>query len=372
VAAKRDYYEILGVSRDASDGDIKRAFRRLARELHPDVNPDPAAAAGFREAAEAYEVLSDANTRARYDRFGHAGIAGQQFHTEQFMDFSSLTDLLGAFFGDDLFAGMGQRGPARGGHASAAVELTLAEVATGATRTVDVDLVVTCDTCQGSGARAGTTPRTCPECSGAGRVQHVVRTAFGQMVQTGACAACGGTGRRIDDPCPDCKGHGRRQGRFAVEVRVPAGIMDGQTLRLPGRGHAGEPGGEPGDLYVNVTVAEDPRFQRDGADLVSVLELPFTQAAMGAHLTVPTLEGDHEVTIAPGVQPGEVVTLRGRGLPSLRGRGRGDLRVVVNVLVPRHLNDAQRRLLADFERSVDETTYARDEGFFSRLRAALR
>ena len=371
--AERDYYEVLGVARDAPDGEIKRAFRRLARELHPDVNPDPGAADGFREAAEAYEVLSDPDSRARYDRFGHAGMAGREFHTDRFMDFSSLSDLLGAFFGDDLFAGMGgRRGPARGADAAAAVELTLGEVATGVTRAVQVELVRNCKRCDGSGAEPGSSPVRCPACDGEGRVQHIAQTAFGQLLQTAVCAACRGTGARIDDPCRDCRGRGRLGQDVSVDVQVPAGIMDGQRLRLPGRGHAGEPGGPAGDLYVGVAVAADPRFQRDGADLVSVLELPFTQAALGAKVTVDTLDGGHELTVDAGVQPGEVIVLRGRGLPVLGGRGRGDLRVVVNVLVPRRLNDAQRALLDEFERSVDEHTYTRDDGFFSRLRSALR
>lgn len=370
--AKRDYYELLGVSRDASEADIKRAFRKLARELHPDVNPDPQASASFREVAEAYEVLSDADTRARYDRFGHAGLSGQQFHTEQFMDFSALSDLLGAFFGDDLFGAATRRGPARGADAAVAIELTLAEVATGAARTIEVELVAGCERCSGSGAEPGTTPQRCPACGGEGRVQHVARTAFGQLLQTVACAACRGTGVRIEKPCRDCRGRGRRGQAAEVEVQVPAGIMDGQRLRLNGRGHAGEPGGPPGDLYVAVSVAEDARFQRDGADLVSVLELPFTQAAMGAPVTIETLEGPHPLEVDAGVQPGEVLVVRGRGLPVLGGRGRGDLRVVVNVLVPRRLSDRQRELLGEFERSVDDSTYARDDGFFSRLRAALR
>jgi molecular chaperone DnaJ len=370
VAAKRDYYEVLGVARDASDGDVKKAFRKLARELHPDVNPDPEAAARFRECSEAYEALSNPETRARYDRFGHAGMAGTQFHPEQFMDFSSLSDLLGAFFGDDLFGSV--RRPSRGADASAAVELTLAEAAFGVTREIDVDIVSVCDRCLGSGAEPGTTPTTCPACQGAGHVQHVSQTAFGQFVQTTPCAACRGRGVRIDSPCTACRGHGRRRGTEPVEVQIPAGIMSGQRLRLAGRGHAGEAGAARGDLYVGVTVAEDSRFQREGNDVVSVLDLPFTRAAIGTTVTVETLEGPHEVEVHPGTQPGEMLVLRGKGIPVLGGRGRGDHRVVVNVLVPRKLSDEQRSLLDRFETTVDDATYAADDGFFGRLRAAFR
>jgi molecular chaperone DnaJ len=371
VATKRDYYEVLGVGRDASEGDIKKAFRRLARELHPDVNPDdPAAAERFREASEAYEALSSADTRARYDRYGHAGMAGTQFHPEQFMDFSNLSDLLGAFFGDDLFGGV--RRPSRGGDAAAAVELTLVEAAFGVTREVDVELIAVCDRCNGNGAEPGTTVNTCPTCGGSGHVQQVSNTAFGQFVQTSTCPACRGRGARIDSPCTACRGRGRRSTRESVEVQIPGGIMSGQRLRLAGRGHAGEAGATRGDLYVGVTVAEDPRFRREGNDIVSVLDVPFTRAAMGTTVSVETLEGSEELELRPGTQPGDVMLLRGKGVPVLGGRGRGDHRVVVNVLLPRKLTAEQRSMLESFEAAVDETTYAADDGFFHRLRTAFR
>ncbi|HEX3328663.1 MAG TPA: molecular chaperone DnaJ [Gaiellales bacterium] len=371
MATKRDYYDVLGVDRDASEADVKKAFRRLARDLHPDVNPgDPDAAEGFREASEAYEALSNPDTRARYDRFGHAGVAGTQFHPEQFMDFSNLSDLLGAFFGDDLFGGA--RRPARGGDAVAAVDLTLVEAAFGVTREVDVDIISPCDRCEGSGAEPGTMPQTCPSCGGSGHVQHVSNTAFGQFVQTAPCAACRGRGVKIDTPCTACRGRGRRRAHESVEVQIPAGIMSGQRLRMPGRGHTGENGAARGDLYVNVTVAADERFEREGNDIVSVLDIPFTRAAFGTTTPIETLEGRHELEIRPGTQPGEVLVLRGKGIPVLGGRGRGDHRVVVNVLVPRKLSEEQRTLLDRFEATVDDTTYAADDGFFHRLRTAFR
>jgi molecular chaperone DnaJ len=370
--AKRDYYEVLGVSQDASDADIKKSFRRLARELHPDVNPDPAAGEAFREAAEAYEVLSDADTRSRYDRFGHAGVSQSQLHTEQFMDFSSLTDLLGAFFGDDMFGGMSGGGRRRGSDAQVETRISLADAVTGVTQTLDVDLVAACDVCDGVGAEPGTSVTTCPTCGGAGRVQHVAQTAFGQFVQTAACAACGGRGQKIEHPCTTCRGRGVRKVTSHIEVQIPAGIADGQRMRLNDRGHVDEAGVTPGDLYVHVGVAPDPRFERDGNDLVSVLEVPFSQAALGATVTVETIDGPEPVEIRPGVQANEILMLKGKGIPVLGGRGRGDHRVVVNVLVPRHLNEQQRELLKQFESTVDETTYASDNGFFGRLRAAFR
>ena len=368
--AKADYYETLGVPRDAGDADIKRAFRRLARELHPDVNPSPEAGEAFRDAAEAYEVLSDPQTRARYDRFGHEGIAGTQFHTEQFMDFSALSDILGAFFGDDVFGG--RRRQARGRDAAATVELTLAEAAFGVDRTVAVELIDECERCSGTGAEPPSAPVECPTCGGSGQIQHVAQTAFGQFVQTASCAACGGRGVRIEHPCADCRGRGLKAVPRDIDVQIPAGIAEGQRLRLVGRGHHGGPGTQPGDLYVGVAVAEDARFHRDGDDLVSMLDVPFSQAALGAEVTVETLDGPERVEIRPGCQPGEEIVLHGKGIGILNGRGRGDHRVVVNVLVPRRLTEQQRELLRRFEESVDDGTYAGDDGFFGRLRAAFR
>jgi molecular chaperone DnaJ len=369
--AKRDYYEVLGVDRGADDASVKKAFRKLARELHPDVNPDPQAAERFREAAEAYEVLSDDQTRARYDRFGHAGVDGASLHTDQFMDFGSLSDLLGAFFGDDLFGGGGRRRPQRGGDLAVTVDLEFAEAAFGVTRNIDVEVIGTCDVCQGSGAEPGTEPERCETCGGQGRVQRVQQTALGQFVQTGACPTCGGRGVTVSDPCRVCRGRGRTPTRQTVEVQIPAGIADGQRLQLRGRGHQGEPGAPAGDLYVAVRVAADPRFQRDGNDIVAVLDLPFTQAALGTTVSVETLDGPHELELKPGTQPGDVITLRGKGVPVLNGRGRGSHRVLVNVLMPSRLTDQQRRLLAEFEATAGEDTYRADESFMSRIRSAF-
>ena len=371
VATKRDYYEVLGVPRDAGDADIKKAFRSLARELHPDVNPDPAASERFKECAEAYEVLSDSQRRARYDRFGHAGVDGASLHTEQFMDFGSLSDLLGAFFGDDLFGGAMRGRAARGGDVAAAVSLEFTEAAFGVTREVGVDVVGVCDACEGTGAEPGTTPERCETCGGQGRVQRVQQTALGQFIQTGACPTCGGRGVVIESPCRQCRGRGLRQASEKVEVTIPAGIMDGQRLQLRGRGHLADPAGARGDLYVAVRVKPDARFERDGNDIVSVLSLPFTKVALGTTETVETLDGEQQVELRPGTQPGDVLVLRGKGVPVLNGRGRGDHRVHVNVMLPQRLTDEQRRLLAEFEGSVGDDTYRLDESFLGRIKSAF-
>ena len=370
MAAKRDYYEVLGVERGADEAEVKKAFRKLARELHPDVNPgDPQAVERFREVAEAYEVLSDADTRARYDRFGHAGVDGSSLHTDQFMDFGSLSDLLGAFFGDDLFGGA--RAQRRGGDVAANVTLEFAEAAFGVERRLDIKVIGDCDRCGGSGAEPGSESYTCDTCGGQGRVQRVQQTALGQFVQTGACPTCGGRGIVIETPCSSCRGRGLQQVVETVEVQIPAGIMDGQRLQLRGRGNQGQPGGPRGDLYVGVRVRPHPSFQRDGNDIVTVLNLPFTRAALGTNVTVDTLDGEQEVELRAGTQPGDVLLLRGKGVPVLNGRGRGDHRVLVNVMLPQRLTDDQRRLLAEFEAAVAEDTYKPDESFLGRIRSAF-
>jgi molecular chaperone DnaJ len=371
ATTERDYYEVLGVGRTAEQSEIKRAFRRLARELHPDVSDAADAEERFREVVEAYEVLSKSETRELYDRFGHAGLRSGGFRPTTF-DFGSLADIFSAFFGDDVF-GVGTRPRrARGGDIAAQVELDLEEAAEGVMRAVPFQVAALCETCAGDGVAPGTSPVTCTQCGGTGRLQQITRTAFGEFVRSQACPRCAGAGRIVEHPCPECDGTGRTVETRELDVEIPPGIHDGQRIRLSGAGHAGELGGQAGDLYVLVRIRPHPHFVREGDDVFSTVDLTMTQAALGARVTVPTLAGDVELEFPPGTQPGELRVLKGRGMPVLQGFGTGDHRVLVNVAVPRNLNDEQRRLLEDFEQSADARTYRADEGFFEKLKSAFR
>jgi molecular chaperone DnaJ len=373
----RDLYEVLGVGRDADQNEIKKAFRSRARELHPDVNNhDPEAEEKFKEAAEAYEVLSDAERRSVYDRYGHEGLRSSGF-SPHFEGFGSFADIFDAFFGGDPFGGGFGRsagGAVQGGDVAVAVEVSLEDAASGTTVDVEYDVVDVCERCHGNGAEPGTPIETCPRCGGTGQLQSVSRTAFGQLVRSQVCDLCGGEGKIAQTPCTECGGRGRKAVRRSLSVDVPAGIADEQRIRLTGRGHAGERGGPPGDLYVLVRVAPDDRFVRDGNDLVTVVDLPATAAALGTIITVPTLDGEEEIHIEPGTQPATVVTLKGKGMPSLRRGRRGDQKVVVNVVVPRNLSDEQRDMLERFAGTLGEHNLAKPdehESLFSRVKRAL-
>jgi molecular chaperone DnaJ len=366
-AVKRDYYEVLGVPRDASDADVKKAFRQLARTLHPDVSSEPGAEERFRECAEAYEVLSDPDSRARYDRFGHAGVSGQQLHTDQFMDLN-LNDLFGALFGRDVFT---SGGPMAGPDAETETEITLEEAAFGVKAELDLELVAPCERCGASGAEPPTQPSRCETCGGAGQVQQISRSIFGQIVRTGTCPECAGRGVVVDHPCVECRGRGRLPRRRSLTVAVPAGIEDGQQIRVTGSGHAGETGARPGDLYVRVHVAPDPRFERHGLDLVSTVDLTLSEAVLGCEKTVPTLDGDASLEFKAGTQPGDVRVLRGKGMPSLRGGGRGVQRVLVNVRIPRDLRKSQRELIERFAESEHDGNYREGGGLRDAIRRAF-
>jgi molecular chaperone DnaJ len=377
---KRDYYDVLGIARDADDAEIKKAFRRLARELHPDVNKDdPEAEVKFKEAAEAYEVLSDSDRRATYDRYGHEGLRSGGY-SPNFEGFGSMSDLFEALFGGSGLGGAfggfggfggGRAGPAQGGDIQVGAEITLAEAAHGTPVELSYDAVVTCEHCRGNGAEPGTPIETCPKCQGSGQLRTVARTLIGQVMSTTTCDQCGGDGKIAADPCHVCRGRGRRPESQSVSVDVPAGIADGQRIRVSARGHAGERGGPPGDLYVLIRVKEDARFVRDGDDLVTAVDISGPQAALGATVEVATIDGPEELEIPAGTQPSETLTLRGRGMPSLRGRREGDLRVLVNVVTPRNLSHAQRELLERFSATLTEENLKSDEGVFAKLRRAF-
>ena len=373
-ATPRDPYEVLGVPRRADDAEIKKAFRTLARELHPDVNTaDPQAEEKFKQAAEAYEILSDPERRATYDRFGHEGLRSGGYQPN-FDQFGSLGDLFDAFFGGaggGIFGG-GARGPAPGADVGSELELDLMQAATGGAFAVSYEAVDRCEHCHGNGAEPGTPIETCESCGGAGRRQAVTRTPFGQVMRTVVCDECGGDGRVATKPCPDCRGRGRVVAQRTVTIDVPAGIADGQRVRIGGRGHVGEPGAGTGDLYVLIRVRDDERFVREGDDLITLLDVPAPLAALGASLEVPTLNGPATVEIASGTQPGEVITLRGQGMPRLQRHGHGDLRVVVNVQIPRRLSDEQRALLEQFSATISEENLRAEESMFARLRRTLR
>jgi molecular chaperone DnaJ len=370
-----DYYALLGVSRDASPDEIKRAYRQLARELHPDVNPDPESVDRFKEVTAAYEVLSDPEKRQMYDLGGDPLRAGGGGFGAPF-DFGDLMD---AFFG-----GGQRRGPRprmrRGQDALIRLQVDLAETMTGATREVQVDTAVCCEACQGAGTAPDTQPATCPMCKGNGEIQNVQRSFLGQVMTARPCPQCQGFGTTIPHPCVECAGDGRVRTRTTIGVRIPPGVDTGTRIQLAGQGEVGPGGGEPGDLFVEIVQTEHPVFERRGDDLVCTVEVPMTAAALGTGIELETLDGVEQVEVRPGTQPGAVITLRARGVPHLRGSGRGDLHIQLDVRTPMRLDAEQEGLLRSLARARGEegvtlraTEQVADEtgGFFSRLRGAF-
>jgi molecular chaperone DnaJ len=375
----RDYYAILGVARNASAEQIKKAYRQLARELHPDVNPSPQAQERFKDVTAAYEVLSDPAKREIVDLGGDplapagAGGAGGPF--------AGFADIMDAFFGAATGMGTRQRSRIRpGADALVRIELDLADAAFGSSREITLDTAVLCPTCQGAGTAAGTHPETCQTCHGRGEIQSTQRSFLGQLVTARTCPECGGVGTRIRTPCGDCAGEGRVRSRRTITVKVPAGVEDGMRLRLSGEGEVGPGGGPPGDLYVEIRELPHPVFTRDGDDLHCRVTLPMTAAALGTSVTLDTLDGAETVEVKPGTQAGTVVTLRGRGVPHLsRSVGRGDLHVHVEVETPTRLDADQERLLRELARLRSEEhpafsvgNVSGNGGLFSRIRDAFK
>jgi molecular chaperone DnaJ len=370
-----DYYAVLGVRRDASQDEIKKAFRRLARELHPDVNPDPAAQDRFKEVTTAYEVLSDPEKRRIVDLGGDPLSQGAGSAGNPFAGFGGFGDVFEAFFGGGpMGGGRNRRSRVRpGADALLQLSLTLEEAAFGVRRELNVETAVVCTTCTGTGCAPGTSPRTCATCGGAGEIQSVQRSFLGQVMTTRACTACGGTGEQIPSPCPECGGEGRVRARRTITVDVPAGIEDGMRIRLSAQGEVGPGGGPAGDLYVEVSELPHDTFTRDGADLHCTITVPMSAAALGTDLVLTTLDGEEKLDIRPGTQSGAVLTLRGRGVPRLRSTARGDLHVHVEVRTPTRLDTEQERLLREFAtlRNEEVAVGTKGNGLFGKMRDAF-
>jgi len=368
-----DFYEVLGVGRDANDDEIKRAYRRLAREYHPDVSDDPQAEQRFKEISAAYQTLSDPARRRQYDMFGSGQLGADQF------PFGDLTDIFDAVFGGfGGFGGFGRRRPAeprtrarQGEDLFARVSLTFEESVFGTERVVDVDTLDRCARCQGNGCEPGTHPTRCSRCGGSGQVQDVARSVFGTVMTARTCGVCDGSGREIGSPCTECRGEGRVPVRQKVTVEVPAGVTGGAELRVQGVGAAGRNEGPPGDLYVALDVAPHPVFERRGQDLVASLTVSFTQAALGAELEIETLDGPERLSVEPGTRAGSVIRLKGRGIPHLGRRGRGDLFLTVGVEVPKDLSRKERQLLQELAqlRGEERSKGTRGRGLLGRQRS---
>ena len=376
LADKRDFYEVMGVPKNASEDEIKKAYRKLAKKYHPDLNPgDKEAEAKFKEVNEAYEVLSDRDKRARYDQFGHAGVdpnygAGAAGGGSPFGQDIDLGDIFSSFFGGGFGGGRRQNpnAPRRGADTEAVLTISFEEAAKGCTKKVTYQNIDTCKECGGSGAQKGTAPKTCPTCNGTGQVHINQRTPFGVMQTSRTCDRCGGSGRIIDNPCRACSGNGRVRASKTVEVTIPAGINDDQVLNVPRHGNAGINGGPAGDLHVYISVRPHTIFERRGDDIWCEMPLTFTQAALGAEVTVPTLDGKVAYTVHEGTQPGDVFKLKGKGVPHLNGRGRGDQFVKVTIEVPKNLSSRQKEILREFDQQAEEKNYQKRKGFFDKIK----
>lgn len=370
MAVKADYYEVLGVSRSAPLEEVKRSYKRLAREYHPDVNKSSEAEERFKEIVEAYNVLSDDEKRARYDQFGHAGLGGGGGGGFGFQDFAGfdMGDILNTVFGGGASSRTSARADAseRGADLRYDLHISLDEAATGIEKMVDVPRLRTCAACEGSGARPGTSPETCPGCRGTGQLRHTQQTILGAFSTVAPCAQCGGTGRIVRDPCASCKGQGRVFSEDPVKVTIPSGVEDGARVQIRGEGESGLRGGPPGDLYVFIFVDEHARFQRRGKELYTEIPLSFAQSALGDTVTVKTLFTEEELSIPAGTQTGTPFRIRGAGMPGLHGRGKGDLHVVVRIVTPTHLTDEQKDLMRQFAK--DEKPREEEKGFFERMK----
>ena len=373
---KRDYYEVLGVQKGATDAEIKKAYRKMAKENHPDLHPgDKDAEARFKEINEAYEVLSDSEKKARYDQFGFAGVdpsyggGGYGGGFDGSFDFGDLGDIFGSFFGGGFGGGGRARsGPQRGESLRTRLTITFEEAAFGCEKEVSIDRVEQCETCKGTGAAPGTSPETCPACGGSGQVQQRRQTPMGVFATTGPCPRCGGTGKIIASPCKDCGGSGQVRRRKTLKVTIPAGIDNGQIISLRGQGSAGKNGGPAGDLQIVITVQPHQLFRRDGADVYCNAPITFTQAVLGGEMEIPTIDGKVKYDIPEGTQTGSTFRLKGKGIPNVNGRGRGDQFVTVYIETPRNLNREQKEALKKFSATLKESNYKERKGFFEKFK----
>ncbi len=370
---RKDLYEALGLQKGASDEEIKKAYRKLAKKYHPDLNPgDKTAEEKMKEVNAAYEILSDPEKKARYDQFGHAGVdpsyggGGGQYSGFEDFDLGSIFD---SFFGGGMSGGQTRRsGPRKGESIRASVTLTFEEAAFGCQKQITVNRVETCPDCGGSGAKAGTSAETCPDCHGTGQIKTTQRTILGMMSTSSPCSRCRGTGKIIKDPCPSCRGAGSLRKQRMITVQIPAGIDHGQTISVRGEGNAGQNGGPAGDIFVTVNVTPHEIFKRRGQDVMVELPVTFVQAALGAELEAPSIDGKISYNMPEGTQPDTVFRIRGKGIPNLNGRGRGDQFIKVKIEIPRNLTREQKDILRQFEETAGDAQFGEKKGFFEKMK----